>query len=163
MPYSGPSTRRSSAVLRQRRAGERRASLGRMARIGRTNGTFSFDIVSAAVVGGMLLATTVAETLSPLRPRTKPRRIRWPRNAAFGALAAAIVRAAVVPAMFASARSARRRNIGLARWSCLGPTAQTLVSFVALDYTMYWWHRALHHVPLLWRSHAIHHVDRDLD
>src|SRR6185503_17911280 len=32
-----------------------------------------------------------------------------------------------------------------------------------LDLLIYWWHRANHVVPLLWRFHAVHHYDRFLD
>jgi sterol desaturase/sphingolipid hydroxylase (fatty acid hydroxylase superfamily) len=32
-----------------------------------------------------------------------------------------------------------------------------------MDYTLYWWHVLLHRVPVLWRTHEPHHVDRDLD
>ena len=32
-----------------------------------------------------------------------------------------------------------------------------------LDYTLYWWHVATHRVSWLWRFHAVHHVDLDLD
>jgi sterol desaturase/sphingolipid hydroxylase (fatty acid hydroxylase superfamily) len=32
-----------------------------------------------------------------------------------------------------------------------------------MDLTFYWWHRANHRIPLLWRFHNIHHLDPDLD
>ncbi|MGH6719623.1 MAG: sterol desaturase family protein, partial [Alphaproteobacteria bacterium] len=32
-----------------------------------------------------------------------------------------------------------------------------------LDLLIYWWHRANHEVPFLWRFHAVHHLDRFLD
>jgi sterol desaturase/sphingolipid hydroxylase (fatty acid hydroxylase superfamily) len=32
-----------------------------------------------------------------------------------------------------------------------------------MDWTFYWWHRANHQIPLLWRFHNIHHIDPDLD
>ena len=35
--------------------------------------------------------------------------------------------------------------------------------FVLLDLLYYAYHRVLHLVPLLWRVHAVHHSDRDLD
>ncbi len=34
---------------------------------------------------------------------------------------------------------------------------------VALDYTLYLWHVAVHRSPALWRFHAVHHMDLDLD
>lgn len=38
-----------------------------------------------------------------------------------------------------------------------------LFDLVLLDFWIYWWHRANHAVPLLWRFHVIHHLDRFLD
>jgi sterol desaturase/sphingolipid hydroxylase (fatty acid hydroxylase superfamily) len=32
-----------------------------------------------------------------------------------------------------------------------------------MDYTLYVWHILTHRVPFLWRFHAVHHVDLDLD
>lgn len=37
------------------------------------------------------------------------------------------------------------------------------LDLLLLDLLIYWWHRANHVVPLLWRFHAIHHRDRFLD
>jgi sterol desaturase/sphingolipid hydroxylase (fatty acid hydroxylase superfamily) len=41
--------------------------------------------------------------------------------------------------------------------------AQFLLGFLWLDATFYYWHRANHVYPLLWRFHNVHHVDPDLD
>jgi len=34
---------------------------------------------------------------------------------------------------------------------------------VLLDFLIFWWHRANHELPLLWRFHVVHHLDRTLD
>ena len=34
---------------------------------------------------------------------------------------------------------------------------------VLLDFWIYWWHKANHEVPLLWRFHQVHHFDELLD
>ncbi len=41
--------------------------------------------------------------------------------------------------------------------------ARDLVVFVALDLLDYVYHRIMHHVPLLWRFHLVHHTDRVVD
>jgi len=38
-----------------------------------------------------------------------------------------------------------------------------VVGFLLLDYTLYLWHWLNHGSPLLWRFHAVHHLDLDLD
>lgn len=38
-----------------------------------------------------------------------------------------------------------------------------LLDLLLLDFLIYWWHRANHEVPFLWRFHEVHHLDRFLD
>lgn len=38
-----------------------------------------------------------------------------------------------------------------------------LLDIIVLDFWIYWWHRANHEVPFLWRFHQIHHRDEFLD
>ena len=39
----------------------------------------------------------------------------------------------------------------------------TIIINIILDFLIYWWHRANHELPLLWRFHKIHHLDEFLD
>ena len=122
----------------------------------------AFDLVGAPVVIAMCGAAAAVEGVLPLRNRVSKRSHRWPRNVAFAALAAIVVRGAIVPATQACARKASRHRFGLLRWVPLPRGLRSAVGLLALDYTMYLWHRALHAAPL-WRFHAVHHADRDLD
>ena len=38
-----------------------------------------------------------------------------------------------------------------------------ILDILVLELWIYWWHRANHEIPLLWRFHQIHHLDRFLD
>jgi sterol desaturase/sphingolipid hydroxylase (fatty acid hydroxylase superfamily) len=38
-----------------------------------------------------------------------------------------------------------------------------VADLLLLDVLIYWWHRANHRVPFLWRFHAVHHLDGFLD
>lgn len=38
-----------------------------------------------------------------------------------------------------------------------------LLDLLVLDLWIYWWHRANHRWPLLWRFHEVHHLDQFLD
>jgi sterol desaturase/sphingolipid hydroxylase (fatty acid hydroxylase superfamily) len=42
-------------------------------------------------------------------------------------------------------------------------TPGLVLNLVLLDLWIYWWHRANHVVPLLWRFHQVHHLDQTLD
>jgi len=41
--------------------------------------------------------------------------------------------------------------------------AGLLLDLLVLDLWIYWLHRAYHEVPLMWRLHAVHHLDEHLD
>lgn len=41
--------------------------------------------------------------------------------------------------------------------------AGLLIDLLLLDLLIYWWHRANHEWPFLWRFHEVHHRDRFLD
>lgn len=38
-----------------------------------------------------------------------------------------------------------------------------LLDVVILDFWIYWWHKANHRLPFLWRFHQVHHLDQWLD
>jgi sterol desaturase/sphingolipid hydroxylase (fatty acid hydroxylase superfamily) len=38
-----------------------------------------------------------------------------------------------------------------------------LLDLLLLDFWIYWWHRANHELPILWRFHQVHHFDELLD
>lgn len=44
-------------------------------------------------------------------------------------------------------------------WSLGGPKSALawIVGLLGIDFVYYWWHRASHHVNLLWAVHAVHH------
>ena len=43
------------------------------------------------------------------------------------------------------------------------PTWLIAIDILLLDLWIYWWHRANHEIPLLWRFHKVHHLDEHLD
>ncbi len=43
------------------------------------------------------------------------------------------------------------------------PVMGGIVSFIILDLYMYFWHRLMHKLPLAWRFHRIHHLDRSMN
>ncbi len=45
----------------------------------------------------------------------------------------------------------------------LPPAAAVTVGVILLDLIIYWQHRLLHRIPLLWRLHRVHHADTGFD
>ncbi|MCW1428274.1 sterol desaturase family protein [Novosphingobium sp. JCM 18896] len=44
----------------------------------------------------------------------------------------------------------------------LGVIAGCLIYLLVWDFFYYWWHRAQHQFPALWRMHSLHHMDETL-
>lgn len=83
---------------------------------------------------------------------------RTGRNLALFAINLALGPLIVVPVtVWASGFSVGLRPDWWSGWSGL------LLDLLILDFWIYWWHRANHVVPLLWRFHAVHHLDETLD
>jgi sterol desaturase/sphingolipid hydroxylase (fatty acid hydroxylase superfamily) len=73
------------------------------------------------------------------------------------------MRVVQIPAALAAATAVTRAGWGLLGWLDTPVVLGGLVGCVLLDYTTYIWHRLNHRVPFLWRFHAVHHTDLDLD
>jgi sterol desaturase/sphingolipid hydroxylase (fatty acid hydroxylase superfamily) len=83
---------------------------------------------------------------------------RWGRNLGFLALNAGLAPVLALPVTFyAAAHPLWSRPAFLAF-----PYALPL-DLLLLDLWIYWWHRANHEIPLLWRFHQVHHFDEMLD
>lgn len=57
----------------------------------------------------------------------------------------------------------QENQLGLLNNLGLGWPVRFVLGLVLLDCWMYFWHRANHVVPLLWRVHRMHHSDRHMD
>jgi sterol desaturase/sphingolipid hydroxylase (fatty acid hydroxylase superfamily) len=105
----------------------------------------------------------VVERLRPLRSRKEPGAARVGRNLAIGLLAGVTTAASEWPIVAPVQRLAERRRLGLLRWLPLPRPLRVILGFLLLDYTLYLWHRLNHRAPFLWKFHAVHHLDLDLD
>jgi sterol desaturase/sphingolipid hydroxylase (fatty acid hydroxylase superfamily) len=113
---------------------------------------------------GIAAALTVFEVLRPLRRRQREPKVRHTgRNLAVAALAAVTVQLLEQPIVVPLARVVERRRWGLLNATRLPSWLRSIVALAALDYTLYLWHILVHRTPRLWRFHAVHHVDLDLD
>ncbi len=116
-----------------------------------------------AVVAGTFIVLAWLERRRALRARVAPAGRRLARNLTVAAIAAATVRAVEMPVVLPLARWTARARVGVvARMPLPGPV-RLVVTLLLLDYTLYVWHVLTHRVPVLWRFHVVHHLDRDLD
>jgi len=111
------------------------------------------------VLGGFFLM----ERSRPLRPERESKTRRNGRNLAVATLGALTVHLAESPILYPLAKRVKSKRWGLLKWLRLPKIAETAMALLLLDYTLYLQHVLHHRVPLLWRFHAVHHVDLDLD
>ena len=123
--------------------------------------------ISPWITGPLAAAVSLAliwqEWRRPLRRSTQPKGERQLRNLALAGLGAITVAAAESPLIQPLARMVARKRWGLLGCAKLPLWAETAVALLLMDYTFYAWHVLLHRIPLLWRFHAVHHVDIDMD
>jgi sterol desaturase/sphingolipid hydroxylase (fatty acid hydroxylase superfamily) len=115
------------------------------------------------VVGVWIALLFVMERLvpaSPGEPTGRGRFNRLGRNGGFVVLNMALSVAVVVPISVAAAAHAPAWRDGLSWWA---GWQGLILDLILLDFLIYWWHRANHVVPFLWRFHEIHHLDEHLD
>ena len=120
--------------------------------------------MGALAFGVAIAALCLAERRRPLRRRVEPKPLqRAGRNAVVGGtalIASSCVEWAIVKG---AGTWAARHRVGLLHHLGLPRYLASVLGFLALDYSIYLWHVLNHRVPVLWRFHLVHHVDRELD
>lgn len=117
--------------------------------------------IALPIVFFLLLLTV--EQLAPLRGKTRARLPRWGVNLLLSLLVFAAGALLLKPVAAFLTALAAREGTGLLGWLDLPPVAAGVLGFAMMDITFYWWHRANHRLPILWRLHNVHHLDPDLD
>lgn len=117
-----------------------------------------------ALATGAFAALVWMEHRSSLRERRKePKERRVLRNLAVAGASAVAVQLAEVPVVRPLVELVERRRWGLLPRLGLPSYLEIPLAVVLMDYSLYLWHILLHRVPVLWRCHAVHHVDLELD
>lgn len=123
----------------------------------------SFSQIRLGLFAAVLLACALAERLLPRRVRTAGAGGRWTANLGLAVLGAAITRLAVPFTLVELAQRAEASRVGLLNQASIWYPLKFGLSFLLLDLLIYLQHRVFHRVPWLWRLHAVHHTDLDLD
>nr|WP_211254259.1 sterol desaturase family protein [Enterovibrio calviensis] len=105
----------------------------------------------------------LAEWLFPKRLLTVSKAKRWLNNISLMILNTVVLRAIFPLAAAGFAAWCHSQGIGLFNLVEVPLWASVLVCIIALDGIIWLQHRLFHTVPVLWRLHAVHHADRDLD
>ena len=112
---------------------------------------------------GVLVLMTLWEVLTPRRPQSIRRLLRWPNNLGLVVLNTLLVRLLFPLAGVGMAFHAQTMGWGL--FNIVAPSAWLAIAgaVLLLDLTIYGQHVMLHAVPLLWRLHRMHHADLEFD
>ena len=127
------------------------------------------DLLAAkgAIVAGWIVLALVVEQWRPAAP--PPIHLagygaawfkRWGRNLGLFILNAALSSLFVLPVTIWAGLHTPWSRAALADvpdWAWLP------LDILLLEFWIYWWHRANHEWPFLWRFHEVHHRDRHLD
>lgn len=116
------------------------------------------------IIAGWIALFFVAERLRPAAMVSLDRAGRWRRLLSNGGLFGVNVGVSlllVVPISLWAASVGPDWRVDYAPWWQGG--WGLLLDLILLDFLIYWWHRANHAVPYLWRFHEIHHLDETLD
>jgi len=119
--------------------------------------------LSTCIVAGTFLTLAILERRWPLRRTRESGLQRTGRNLMMAALGSMAVSLAEMPIVTRTAAIVERRRWGLVKQLRLPPWLEVCGAIVLMDYTLYLWHVLTHRVPALWRFHAVHHIDLDLD
>lgn len=127
----------------------------------------TIGLIRFAIFAAMLAVLALLEHRFPHRAWRTRQRERWASHAGLGLLSAAVPAALVriTPALAGAGAAAwaASHGFGLLNIVPLPGIWAIAVAILLLDLAIYGQHRAMHRWPVLWRLHAVHHHDHDLD
>lgn len=121
------------------------------------------SILGTAIVAIIFMLLFLLEKIFPLRQQQHPLMARLTSNVGMTAFAFAVNVTAVQWAAQLTERWTAEHGFGLMYMLPLPKIARAIAAFLLMDLTFYYWHRANHRFPFLWRFHNAHHIDPDLD
>ncbi|MEO0575663.1 MAG: sterol desaturase family protein [Pseudomonadota bacterium] len=120
--------------------------------------------IRASIFFGLLIIFAVVEYALPKRRGNARRTQRWPVNIGLVLIDTLIIRVLAPGLAVAAAVLAQREGWGVfGRWDGLPTWLIIMICIVLMDAFIYWQHRLMHKVPVLWRLHRVHHADTEFD
>lgn len=133
-----------------------------------TDGLFSlFGLSESSLRLGVFLSVFVIMALAewglPKRDRTMMQGRRWVTNWGIVILDSVVTRLVMPILPIGVAIYATDQGWGLLNWLALPAWLSILLAFLILDFAIWLQHLLSHRIPLFWKLHKVHHVDRDID
>lgn len=114
------------------------------------------------VVVALFVSVAMAEMLYPSRTQSGPTGRRWFGNLLLYAVSSGLLMLPVIAGLVA-ALTAQHAWVSPLDWLALPAPLQLAISILVLDAVNYAQHRLSHNVGFLWRIHAVHHSDPNID
>ncbi len=111
----------------------------------------------------VLVICAFCESNAPRKTLSQNKCIRWINNLGLVGLNSMLITLLMPIVAVSAAHWAELHSFGLMNWLHISTTTSVILSIVVLDGIIYWQHQLFHSVPLLWRLHAMHHADQDID
>ena len=121
------------------------------------------QVIRPAVFFGLLALFAVIEMLLPRRQLKPIKTRRWITNILIILIDSAIVKLLFKSAAIGVAIWAASSGYGLFNMVGVPYWAAFLVSFLVLDFSIWFTHVLSHKIPILWKIHRMHHSDTDID
>ena len=121
------------------------------------------QLTALLVLAGSLLAVALWEFCQPRRQREFPALRRRLGNIGIWLLNIVLVAVTFAPTDTFRPQLESVLGVALPSWPIANRWASFAAAFLLLDFLNYATHRCQHAVPLLWRLHALHHSDPDVD
>lgn len=121
-------------------------------------------LYAIAIPALLLILFASAEAIWPRRTLVLGRNPRWRTHALFfvsNAIVGQLLSFLVVVGV--AAHWAEAQPFGVLNLVALPFWVDAAIAFIFLDFAVWFQHFLMHRSPLLWRIHAVHHSDRDLD
>jgi sterol desaturase/sphingolipid hydroxylase (fatty acid hydroxylase superfamily) len=115
------------------------------------------------VIFGSLTTVALWEFCRPRRQREFPALRRRLGNLGIWLLNIVLVAFTFAPPDTFRPQLEAALGVALPSWPIANQWASFVAAFLLLDFLQYAMHRCQHAVPLLWRFHALHHSDPDVD
>lgn len=125
--------------------------------------TVTPDTVRLGAFLALLALLYAVESLWPVRAWSSPRPKRLLAHLVLALANTVLLRLTVATPLALLTLYVNRQGWGLAPLFGLSGLAEIVATVVVLDLADYWWHRANHRIPFLWRFHRPHHVDTHMD
>ncbi len=128
--------------------------------------TVTVTDTSQLVMGFTIVVMAVLMTIETIIPRRKLKAAigsRWFNNLSLSLVTYFVSTLTNNALLLGLIWWADLKNYGLLQHLDTGLAGSFVVTLVATQFISYWIHRIFHRVPVLWRIHAVHHNDTEVD